>query len=154
MATNNGAIGWDDEVSEADAGNMEQDEFVCLPPGTYKATINKIERGNFAGSTKMSACPMMKIGCIVDGGDKGRSYITTRFYMHTKTLWRIFEFLEAVGVRKKGDSTAARVPWSKVEKGMTCLVKVKIHTYQDNKDNEVEKWIPEKPAEKLSDDDI
>jgi len=146
-----GAIGWDDEVSENDAGEMKSDDLVTLPAGTYKATVNKIERGNFPGSQKMDACPMMKIGCILDGGEKGRGYVTTRFYMHTKTLYRIFEFLEALGIRKKGDSTASRIPWNKVEKGMTCMAKVKIHTYKKNgKDeisNETEKWSPCAPEE-------
>lgn len=139
----NGAIGWDDEVSTSDAGEMAQpkDDFVVLPAGTYKATINKIERGNFNGSTKMDACPMVTIGAIVDGGTLGRAYTKTRFFMHTKTLWRIFEFMEALGLRKKGDSTATRIPWNKVEKGMTCRAEVNIRTYNDKQYNDVEKWF-------------
>ena len=149
MANANGAIGWDDEVSTSDAGEMSQpkDDFIVLPAGTYKATINKIERGSFNGSEKMDACPMVTISAIIDGGDLGRSYTKTRFFMHTKTLWRIFEFMEALGLRKKGDSTAMRIPWNKVEKGMTCRAEVKIHSYKDKEYNEVDKWYLDDAAD-------
>ena len=47
MANANGAIGWDDEVSdEGLETGEERDEFVVLPEGNYPFTVNKMERGS------------------------------------------------------------------------------------------------------------
>ena len=68
MSTDNGAIGWDDEVSASDADeNQQQDEFVVLPKGTYPCTVMKIERGSFKGSSKLPPCNKVKVGIIIDG---------------------------------------------------------------------------------------
>ena len=150
MASANGAIGWDDEVSSADAGEntQQQDEFVLLPPGTYPFEIKKVERGSFNGSEKLPPCGMVKVGIIVDGGDAGRNYINHRFFMHTSTLWKIYQFMEAIGLRKKGDSTASAIPWAKVTKGMTGRCEINKHPWKDKVYNEVDKWLPDdEPAE-------
>jgi len=145
MANDNGAIGWDDEVSDADLGENggSNEEFVCLPNGTYKFTVNKVERGSYKGGEKLPPCNMVKVGIIVDGGEAGRSYVTTRFYMHTKCLWQIYDFLTSIGLHKKGEG-ATSIPWGKVEKGLTGMCKTKIHTYKDEQSNEVDKWLAPK----------
>ena len=146
MASSNGAIGWDDEVSSSDAGeNAQQNEFVILPDGTYPVTLQKIERGSFKGSQKLPPCNMVKVELLVDGGKAGRAYVYNRFYMHTSTLWQIYQFLEAVGLRKKGDTTAGRIPWEKVIKGMSGRCKVTHREWQDKTYNEVQKWMPDEP---------
>ena len=151
MAEINGAIGWDDEVSDSGISNnsAERDEFVVLPDGEYEFAVNKVERGSFGGSAKLPPCNQVKVGIIVDGGDKGRSFVYTRFYMHTKMLWKIYEFLTAVGLHKQGEG-ATRIPWNKVEKGMTGRCKIKTHTYNDTQSNEVAKWIAPSTAPKDS----
>lgn len=146
MASSNGTIGWDDEVSADDAGeNAQQDEFVILPDGTYPFTLQKIERGSFNGSQKLPPCNMVKVELIVDGGKAGRAYVYNRFYMHTSTLWQIYQFLEAVGLRKKGDTTAGRIPWEKVIKGMSGRCKVTHREWQDKTYNEVQRWMTDEP---------
>jgi hypothetical protein len=141
MANKNGSIGWDDEVSSADAGNNEErEDFVLLPEGTYNCTVMKVERGSHKGSANLPPCNKVKIGVIIDGGEKGRGWANHNFFMHTSTLWKIYQFLEAVGLRKKGDTTAGRIPWEKVTKGMTARCKVKIHEWNGNQYNEIEGW--------------
>ncbi len=73
MASANGAIGWDDEVSTADAdeGSQQQDEFVILPDGTYPCKVMKIERASHKGSDKLPPCNKVKIGVVLDGGEAG-----------------------------------------------------------------------------------
>ncbi|MGN0843938.1 MAG: hypothetical protein ACI4QT_01805 [Kiritimatiellia bacterium] len=155
MANENGVIGWDDEVSASDAGENQQDELVVLPKGTYPCTIAKIERGSFKGSTKLPPCNKVKVGIIIDGGDAGRGWADHNFYMHTSTLWKIFQFLEAIGLRKKGDTTATAIPWSKVEKGMTCRCEIHPRLWNGKEYNEVEKWLSgEQPEEELDDFDV
>ena len=143
MSTENGAIGWDDEVSASDADeNQQQDEFVVLPKGTYPCTVMKIERGSFKGSSKLPPCNKVKLGIIIDGGELGRGWADHNFYMHRSTLWKIYQFMEAIGLRQKGDTTASAIPWSKVEKGMTCRCTIHPREWDGKDYNEVDKWLP------------
>lgn len=142
MENANGAIGWDDEVSAADAGDGGQrDEFVVLPDGEYPFKVMKMERGSFKGSQRLSPCNVVKVEFVADGGDAGRSYVHERFYMHTSCLWKIYKFLESVGLRKKGDTTAGRIPWEKVSKGLTGVVELTSREYNGKTYNDVAKWL-------------
>lgn len=158
MSNANGAIGWDDEVSASDAGdNAQSDDIVVLPDGTYACKVMKVERGSFKGSQKLPPCNKVKVGVIIYGGDAGRGWSDHNFYMHTSTLWKIYQFLEAVGLRKKGDTTAGRIPWEKVAKGMSCRCEVTSREYNGKTYNEVTKWLPceeAKDAEEPELDDI
>ena len=162
MANANGAIGWDDEVSAADAdeGSQQQDEFVILPDGTYPCKVMKIERASQKGSDKLPPCNKVKIGVVIDGGEAGRGWANHNFFMHTSTLWKIYQFLEAVGLLKKGDATAGRVPWEKVTKGMTARCEVTSRDWNGKTYNEITKWFPadsaagEGESEELDDSDF
>ena len=162
MANKNGAIGWDDEVSasDADEGTQQQDEFVILPDGTYPCKVMKIERGSHKGSDKLPPCNKVKIGVVLDGGEAGRGWANHNFFMHTSTLWKIYQFLEAVGLRKKGDATAGRIPWEKVTKGMTARCEVTSRDWNGKTYNEITKWFPadsaagEGESEELDDSDF
>ena len=158
MANSNGAIDWDDEVSSADAGdNSHSDDIVVLPDGTYPCKVMKVERGSFKGSQKLPPCNKVKVGVIIDGGDAGPGWSDHNFYMHTSTLWKIYQFMEAIGLRKKGDTTAATIPWAKVTKGMSCRCEVTSREYNGKTYNEVTKWLPAEhsdTSEELDDSDF
>ena len=158
MANKNGAIDWDDEVSSADAGdNAQSDNIVVLPDGTYPCKVMKVERGSFKGSQKLPPCNKVKVGVIIDGGDAGQGWSDHNFYMHTSTLWKIYQFMEAIGLRKKGDTTAATIPWAKVTKGMSCRCEVTSREYNGKTYNEVTKWLPAEDgdtSEELDDSDF
>lgn len=142
MENANGTIGWDDEVSASDAGESQHNEdFVILPDGIYPFTVVKVERGSFKGSQKLPPCNMVRVEIIVDGGEAGRAYVHIRFYMHTSCLWKICQFLEAVGLRRKGDTTASRIPWEKVVKGMSGRCELYSREYKDKTYNDVSKWL-------------
>lgn len=152
---NNGVIGWDDEVSASDAGkNQQNDDLVVLPKGTYPCTVMKVERGSFKGSKKLPPCNKVKVGIVIDGGDAGRGWADHNFYMHTSTLWKIYQFLEAVGLRKKGDTTAGRIPWEKVEKGMTCRCEIHPREWDGKEYNEVDKWLPGESSAEAKPEDL
>lgn len=154
MATDNGAIGWDDEVSTADAGdNQQNDDLVVLPKGTYPCTVMKVERGSFKGSKKLPPCNKVKVGIVIDGGPDGRGWADHNFYMHTSTLWKIYQFLEAVGLRKKGDTTAGRIPWEKVTKGLACRCEIHPREWDGKEYNKVDKWLPDESPEEPEESD-
>lgn len=142
MATEGKIIGWDDEVTADDAGeNNQQNDFVILPDGEYPLTVVKLERGSYKGSAKLPACNQVKLEFIAEGPDNRRAYVYDRFFMHTSCLWRIYALLEALGIRKKGDNTAAAIPWGKVEKGMTCRALLGSREYNGRTYNEVKKYL-------------
>lgn len=148
MANANGVIGWDDEVSASDAGEYEQKaEFAILPNGVYPFEVKVVERGSFKGSQKLPPCNKVRVGVLLDGGEDGRGWANHNFFMHTSTLWKIYQFLEAVGLRKKGDTTAGRIPWEKVVNGMSGRCEVKTCDWNGKTYNEVTKWLPGKDAE-------
>lgn len=151
MADNNGIIGWDDEVSDSEV--KEREDFVLLPDGEYPFAVAKVERGSFKGSVKVPACNKVDVGVIVNGGDKGRSYVTKMFLMHTSCLGFIYEFLTAIGLHKKGEGSGP-IPWGKVQTGMEGRCRVATRTYktqsgEEKTVNEIKKWLP--PAEKSDD---
>ncbi len=160
MANENGAIGWDDDVSESEVkGGGKREDFVVLPDGEYPFAVAKVERGTFAGSKKVPPCNKVDVGVIIDGGDKGRSYVTKMFLMHTTTLGFIYEFLTSLGLHKKGEG-AGPIPWGKVQNGMEGRCKVSSRTYttrdgESRTSNEVKKWLAPAAASEqsgLSDD--
>lgn len=141
MADKDGCIGWDDEVVEPE---KENEELVVLDPGEYVFKVHKVERGSFSGSQKLPPCNMVKVGVFIIG-ENGNGYATERFFMHTKTLFKIYQFLISIGLHKKGSGSSGPIPWGKVVPGMTGLCKVKLHEYDGKTSNEIEKWLEPAP---------
>lgn len=155
MANANGAIGWDDEVSAADTDEEAQkDELVILPAGIYPCTVMTVERGSHKGSAKLPPCNKVKVGVLLDGGKAGHGWVNHNFFMHTSTLWKIYQFLEAVGLRKKGDTTAGRIPWEKVTNGMKARCEVKTRDWNGKTYNEVTKWLPSEDAKDVKEPEL
>ena len=156
----NGCIGWDEDVSEEIAKENHQgnDGFVVLPEGDYTFEVKKVDRTRFEGSDKLPACLAVKVGCLIDGGELGNSYVTKMFFMHTKMLWKIYQFLQAIGLHKSGDG-AGPIPWNSVKKGMkaTCHVTVyqpKSGKFKGQYANDIESFSApqQQPTEDLGDE--
>lgn len=112
------AIGWDDEIDVASVNEgreTDREEFVILPEGTYPFKVVKFERGSFAGGGKIPACNKVTVGIILDGGNIGRGYASENFFMVDTLMWKIFSFLDSVGLHQEG---SVSIPWSKVESGI------------------------------------
>ena len=77
--------------------------LVTLPEGDYNFTVRKAEKGDFAGSDKMPACPQLIIGMTVDGGELGTGYCTARLYLCSQGLKKLKAFYVSIGVIKKDD---------------------------------------------------
>lgn len=150
------AIGWDDEidVSQVNEGRENaREEFVTLPDGTYDFKVVKFERGSYAGSEKIPACNKVTIGIVLDGGDKGRGYASVNFFMVDNQLWKIFAFLDSVGLHQKGQVT---IPWGKVEAGVGELsgrCKTANREYNGKTYTDVRSWL-KPPAKTASLDDM
>lgn len=149
------AIGWDDEIDVSKVSeNREkpQEDFVILPEGTYNFRIVKFERGSFAGSAKVPACNKVTIGVVLDGGEKGLGYSSCNFFMVDNQLWKIFQFLDSIGLHQEG---SVSIPWSKVQEGVGSLggkCRTSNREYNGKTYTDVKSWL--KPVASKADEEF
>lgn len=143
MSDDNQVIGWDDEVDSSQI--QEKKEFIILPDGEYNFRVAKVEKGQYNGSQKMPACGMVKVGMVFSDAFQGESYVTMRFFMVRSCLWKIYEFLTAIGLHKPGSGAVGTIPWGKVDTSCTGRAKLSTRTYEKDgktvKTNDVEKFL-------------
>lgn len=134
---NNGAFGWDDEISE-------ESSFVLLPEGDYRFTIEKFEKQRYAGGDKIPACPKAVVTFSVFSPDGLNAIITENYLLHKKMEWKLSEFFASVGLKKKGEPV--RMLWTPELYGKTGICKVIIHSYQKDGEtrqiNRIDKLYP------------
>lgn len=134
---NNGAFGWDDEISE-------ESSFVLLPEGDYQFTIEKFEKQRYAGGDKIPACPKAVVTFSVSSPDGLSTVITENYLLHKKMEWKLSEFFAAVGLKKKGEPV--RMLWTPELYGKTGMCKVIVHSYQKDGEtrqiNRIDKLYP------------
>ncbi len=121
MDFSNNGFGWNDSVEK------DSEERALVPEGAYNAKILWIEKGEFAGSAKLSACPKAIITMMLDTGDTPTP-ITTTILLHRKLEWKIKEFFRAVGRAKHGEPY--KMNWDGLE-GARLRVHVSRHTFLD-----------------------
>lgn len=135
----NQRIGWDYELTEEDTKGNE--EIVVLPDGEYDATITKLERGQFKGSTVLQPGPMAILWLEIDGGELGTVTTKANVILNQKLAWKLDQLAIACGFWAKGEGKGKRVPWSEVP-GCRIRVQVTSRTYQDKTYQEVKKFLP------------
>lgn len=123
---------------------VEEQEYVLLEPGEYQFTIDSVDYGDYNGSSKIPPCGMVIVNLHVDT-DKGRAFLTNRFYVCKECSGLIAAFFKSVGDLKDGQRTF--VPdWDKLP-GKTGLVKTTQREYNGNMYNNVERFLaPKKKA--------
>lgn len=136
------ALTWDDQIEK-------EAEFEVLPEGTYDFVVEAMERGQYNGSERMSACPMASLTLAISDpatGKKGRVFDT--LYLHSKAEWRLSQFFISIGQKKKGE--AFRPNWTLVP-AARGKVEIFIDKYKDKsgkerESNRVSKYLPFTPA--------
>lgn len=161
MDFGNNGIGWNESIEK------DSEERALVPEGSYNARILWIEKGEFKGSAKLSACPKAIITMMLDTGDVPTP-ITTTILLHRKLEWKVKEFFRAVGRAKHGEPY--QMCWDGLE-GAKLRVHVSRQTYTDKYgeervSNQVDKYydyddsfFPEDPdwlldAMKAEDEDL
>ena len=130
---------WDSEIQN------DGEEFVTLPAGDYNFEIKEFVRGRHEPKQggKLPACPKATLKVFVDGGDKGKTYVTHRLFLHSSTEGFLCAFFTAIGQRSKGQKV--QMNWNQVP-GATGSCKLGVKTSDDgNKYNEIKRFLP--PAE-------
>lgn len=127
MAQDKGtALGWDDEAT------VEDSAYEVLPEGTYDYEVTGFDRGRYEGSANMAACPMAKVKLRCTGVDgttaSGTGFVN--FYLNSKTLWKITQFLKSTGLLDPETPEGQTYPLSLFSKdnamGATGRCKVKV----------------------------
>ena len=94
--------------------NVQENDFVLLPPGDYPFTVIKFERGRYEPKPdgKLPACPQAIISCKVEGGAIGETVIKHNLYLHSKCQGIIAQFFKGIGLRKSGEPLV--MAWNQV----------------------------------------
>jgi len=124
-----------------DAAEVEQnapdgnDEFVVLPKGEYEFTVSKVEFENYqpkAGKTTgiTKPCKKIKLGLLVDGGDKGKAWVDENLYFYPTCMYKVLAAFKSVGLIQ--DNFKGTLPWDEL-KGASGRAKFDVETYHSTK---------------------
>lgn len=136
--SNDYELSWDSEISK-------ESEFELLPAGTYKFTVQSVERGRFAGSEKMNACPSATLSLKVSGPDGAEGTVQDTLYLNSKAEWKLSQFFTSIGQKKKGETL--RMNWNLV-RGSSGELELTVNEYTSKQDgsqrknNRVGRYLP------------
>jgi hypothetical protein len=129
---------WDDEI-------VTDSEFILIEPGDHDFIVEDFERGRYNGNDKpggLPPCNMATVRLIVET-PQGKTTVSHRLYLHSRTEWGISAFFSAIGLKKKGEKL--KMDWSKVP-GATGRAKFEIRKYDGKEFNEVKSFYPKDSA--------
>ena len=106
------ALGWDDEIEES--------SFEVIPDGDYKFEVTGFERGWWEPSrsdSKIPACNQAEIEMTIrwtsESGRTQTNKVKYNLKLVSNLQFLIYQFFEAIGLRKKGDGTT-KMPWNNI----------------------------------------
>lgn len=128
---------WDAEISK------EGREFIILPEGVYDFKVQKYERSRYNGSAKIPPCNQVTVYLEIQS-TAGIAVVRENLYLHTVAEWKLCEFFNSIGQKKKGE--AVRMNWQIVS-GATGRAEIEIDKYNDKNGkertkNKVKKFLP------------
>lgn len=104
MNNNNDLMSWDDDIT------CNGSSFTLLLPGTYEGVITKIEKKRETRPGKMQNYNYAEITITVnDDGNGNRGIVKNRLYLSHKLEFKIAEFLEILGLKKKDEIAKAYI---------------------------------------------
>ncbi len=125
------ALSWDGSFTDEDR------EFTTIPEGAYRFEVKSVERGQFAGSARMAACPEAIVAITLDVDGQTRQ-LTERLKLNTKLKWIIKDFFRSI---KMADETSqeVRMDWmGAVGRSGWCFINVE--EYNGKEYNHVQTW--------------
>lgn len=123
---------WDSEI------NNEESEYVLLPEGDYEFTVEKFERAQFDGSSKVPPCKKAIVTFSIKG-ETDTVNIIENFLLYSGMEWKLSALFLSVGMKKHGEPL--RMNWSALP-GKTGRCHVYTDTYYSKDD--VNKETPKK----------
>ena len=132
----NEAMGWDDSIEN------EGQEFILLDEGDYEFTVEKMERGQFNGSAKLSPSPKATLTLAV-ATDRGTAHVKTDLILNRALEWKLCQFFLSIGLKKHGEPLVMK--WGEVT-GRTGKAHIRQRSWTGNdgverKSNDVERYL-------------
>lgn len=132
----NEAMGWDDSIEN------EGQEFILLDEGDYEFTVEKMERGQFNGSAKLSPSPKATLTLAV-ATDRGTAHVKTDLILNRALEWKLCQFFLSIGLKKHGEPLVMK--WGEVT-GRTGKARIRQRSWTGNdgaerKSNDVERYL-------------
>lgn len=128
-ATQGHELGWDDEIQE------ESSEFILLPGGDYRFTVEKVERARHPGSKKVPPCNKAIVTFRVCGSNGETALITEQYLLYSDLEWKLSELFASVGL--KGKKEKVKMRWMEII-GKSGICEVYIDNYHKKTDKEGE----------------
>lgn len=125
------ALSWDGSFTDEDR------EFTTIPEGDYRFEVKSVERGQFAGSSKMAACPEAIVAISLDVDGQKRQ-LTERLKLNSKLKWIIKNFYRSIKMADE-NSQEVRMDWMGVI-GRTGWCHVDVEEYNGKEYNHVSTW--------------
>lgn len=128
----------DDAAYEQNGDGTSNDDFVVLPKGEYPYTVSKVSFENYqpkAGKTTgiTKPCKKIRLGLIVDGGDKGKAWVDENLYFYPTCMYKILSVFKSVGLIS--DGFKGTLPWDEL-KDKTGRAKFDVESYHSTKYND------------------
>lgn len=125
------ALSWDGSFTDEDR------EFTTIPEGDYRFEVKSVERGQFAGSPKMAACPeaIVAIALNVEGQTR---QLTERLKLNSKLKWIIKNFYRSIKMADE-NSQEVRMDWMGAI-GRSGWCHVDVEEYNGKEYNHVSAW--------------
>ena len=118
---------------------VEEKEYTLLEPGEYPFKVVDVLFGDYNGSAKIPACPMVTLELEVDGGEQGKAIVKNNFYLCQECSGLIAAFAKSIGVMEDGEKTVC-VDWDEVG-GFKGTVNINHREYNGNKYNNVKSFV-------------
>ena len=125
---------------------VEDKEYTLLGPGEYPYVVTEVKYGDYNGSAKIPACPMVTVELEVDGGEQGKISVSNNFYICKECAGLLAAFAKSIGVMDDGEKVVS-IEWDEVE-GMKGTVYINHREYNGNKYNQVKKFVKKVKAKK------
>lgn len=124
-ATQGHELDWDDEIQK------ENGEFILLPGGDYRFTIEKVERARHTGSAKVPPCNKAIVTFRVYSSNGETALITEQYLLYSDLEWKLSEFFASIGLKGKDEKVKMR--WMEAI-GKSGICEVYIDNYHKKTD--------------------
>ena len=130
------SLGWEEEIEAPD------NEFELIPAGEYNFEVEAVDRQQFNGSAKMSACPMAHVHLrILDVPYENRK-LFENLLLNSKVAWKIKQFFVCIGMHPADapKEQKVRMDWSHAI-GRRGRIKVTTREYSGKTYNDVDEFL-------------
>lgn len=126
--------------------DVEEKEYVLLEPGEYPYKIVDVLFGDYNGSAKIPACPMVTVELEVDGGEQGKVTLKNNFYLCKECAGLLAAFAKSIGVMEDGEKTV-QIDWDEIG-GFKGICNINHREYNGSKYNNLKSFVKKVKAKK------